>query len=57
MRLTAYQVNTYLALLVITVIASGATLLIVRVATASEFPALGGSIAEYAGLQQSLLGK
>jgi len=57
MRLTAYQVNTYLAMLAVTVIASGATLLIVRVATASEFPVFGGSISEYADLQRTILGR
>jgi hypothetical protein len=57
MRLTAYEVNTYLAMLTVTIIASGATLLIVRVATASEFTVFAGSESEYKGLQRSILGK
>lgn len=50
------RINAYFAVLLITLIGSGAALLIVHVATANTFTTtLGGSEAGYASLQQSIL--
>ena len=58
MRITGYRMNTYFAMLVVTIFASGAALLIVHIAVAKEFPALQeGSVNEYASLESSLLGR
>lgn len=55
--LSKYAINTYFAMLVVTVIASGATLIIVHVATAADFQAFAGSEGEYADLERSILGR
>ena len=57
MRFVGYTVNTYFGMFVLTVVAAGATLLIVHIATATEYPMLGGNAAEYADLQKSILGR
>ncbi|HEY4522777.1 MAG TPA: hypothetical protein VJK73_00180 [Candidatus Paceibacterota bacterium] len=56
MRFVGYTVNTYFGMLILTVVAAGATLLIVHIATATEYPTLGGNAAEYSDLQKSILG-
>ncbi len=50
MHFTTYTLNTYFAMLIVTIIASGASLLIVHVATAKAFPLLSGDEAQYAGI-------
>ncbi|MDP2593927.1 MAG: hypothetical protein Q8P36_01125 [bacterium] len=55
MRFVGHTVNTYFGMLVIAVIASGAVLLIVHIATARQYPVLDGSAAEYTPLKQSIL--
>lgn len=55
--LTSYRVNTYFALLAITIIASGATLLIVHTATGDHTATALGNEAPYQDLQRSILGK
>jgi hypothetical protein len=57
MRLTGLTVNTYFAMLTVTVVASGATLLIVHIATADASRAALGSAAQYAELQKAILGR
>jgi hypothetical protein len=50
------KINFYFAILVITVFGAGATLLIVRVATANTAPVVvKGSEASYTSLQTSIL--
>ena len=46
--LLTQRINTYFALLAITVVGAGASLLIIHVATATSYPALGIGAAQYA---------
>lgn len=57
MHLSTYNLNTYFAMLILTIVASGATLLIVRVANADNFAFLNANEAPYAALKDSLLKK
>jgi len=57
MHFSTYALNTYFAMLILTVIASGATLLIVRVANADNFAFLNANEAPYASLKESILKK
>ncbi len=50
------RINTYIAVLFVTIAGSGAALLIVHVATDNAIAAtFGGSVSNYAALQQSIL--
>lgn len=49
------RVNSYLAILCITVLGAGATMLIIRIANADASRIIGGSEANYASLQRSIL--
>lgn len=57
MHFSAYNLNTYLAMLILTIVASGAALLIVRVANADSFAFLDANEAPYAALKDSILKK
>ncbi len=56
MRLTTRAINTYFAMLVVAIVASGATLIIVHVATADTTATALGNEVQYAPLQKSILG-
>jgi hypothetical protein len=49
------RVNSYLAILLVTVVGAGAAIIIVRVANSDVSAITGGSEASYASLQQSIL--
>lgn len=52
------RINSYFAILIITIAGSAATFLIVHIATTDALAAnFGGSEASYASLQQSILDK
>lgn len=51
------RVNSYFAVLILTIVASGATLLIVHVANASTFAFIGGNEVQYNSLKGSILQK
>lgn len=55
--ISKYSINTYFAVLVVTIIASGAAFIIVHVGTAISFPRLSGNEAQFSDLQKSILGK
>ena len=57
MHVTGRTLNTYFAMLVVTLVASSAALLIIRVATTDVSRTAWGAEAEYQSLQQSILGK
>jgi hypothetical protein len=52
------KINSYFAVLIITVVGAAATQLIVHVVYANTFTVvIGGSAAQYISLQQSILGQ
>ncbi len=51
------KINSYFAVLLITIAGAGAALLIVHVAYDNAFANFGGSEAAYAPLQESILGQ
>lgn len=51
------RVNSYLAVLFITILGAGATMLIIRIADTDASRIIGGSEANYASLQRSILGQ
>ena len=57
MHVTGRTLNTYFAMLVVTLVASSAALLIIRIATTDVSRTALGAEAEYQSLQQSILGK
>jgi hypothetical protein len=57
MRLAGLTLNTYYAMLAVTVVASGAALLIVHIATADTSRAALGNEAQFQDLQRSILGR
>ena len=55
MYLSTYRLNTYFAMLILTIVASGATLIIVHVATKSSTAFANDSEAAYTSLKDSIL--
>lgn len=51
------KINSYFAILLITIAGAGAALLIVHIAYSDAFDTFGGSEAAYAPLQKSILGE
>jgi hypothetical protein len=51
MSLTVYKLNTYFAMLLVTIIASGAALIIVHMGTAKAFNSALGNEAAYTSLK------
>jgi len=57
MHFSTYRLNTYFGMLILTIVASGATILIVRVANATNFAFIDGNEAQYASFKESILHK
>ncbi|MBU6320961.1 MAG: hypothetical protein KGI78_00675 [Patescibacteria group bacterium] len=57
MRLATFKLNSYFAVLIITLVGSGAAFVIVHVGTTDVSKAALGNEAQFAKLQQSILSK